>query len=335
LTLRGCANEDGADFEVKAGSRMNKLTRRAFLLTSGAAGAALALDGLAPEVAPAAGASKRALGIELYSVNADLAKDLSGTLAALATIGYKLVETGVISTIPAKDLKKGLDATGLACVSCHFMFATDDPQKQLEETHAAGAQYAVSSLLAAEAAAPSTGPAMASVMTFINAIPNLTVDDYKKMTERANRIGAKAKEAGLQFAYHNHNFEFRDLGAGTTGYDVLLKETDAELVKFELDCGWMVAAGHNPLDYFAKYKKRFRMIHVKDFQAGAKPTTALIAPDNPKGTELGKGFIDYKPIFAAAGKAGVEYYFSEQEPPIVGMTALEAAKVNYEYMRGI
>ena len=97
----------------------------------------------------------------------------------------------------------------------------------------------------------------------------------------------------------------------------------------------MTAAGLKPVDYLAEYGKRIRMIHVKDFQAGAKPTTSLMSPENPKGTELGKGYIDYKPIFAAASKAGVEYYFSEQEPPIVGMTALEAAKVNLEYMRGI
>jgi sugar phosphate isomerase/epimerase len=163
----------------------------------------------------------------------------------------------------------------------------------------------------------------------------VTLDDFKRTAELANKIGAKAKQAGLQYAYHNHNFEFKDQGGGKTGYDLLLAETDPELVKFELDCGWMVASGHDPIDYFGKYPNRYRMIHVKDFQKGTLPTTTLLGAGAPKGTELGRGFIEYGPIFAAASKAGVEHFFSEQEPPIEGMTALEAAKVNFEYMRAL
>jgi sugar phosphate isomerase/epimerase len=135
--------------------------------------------------------------------------------------------------------------------------------------------------------------------------------------------------------YHNHNFEFRDYGGGKTGYDVLLAETDANLVKLELDCGWATAAGQNLLDMFRRHPNRFRMLHVKDFVLKGKPTYALFGPDRPTGTELGRGQIDYKPIFAAAQAAGVQYYFSEQEPPIVNMTPLEAAKVNFDYMRSL
>jgi len=84
--------------------------------------------------------------------------------------------------------------------------------------------------------------------------------------------------------------------------------------------------------YFKKYPDRYRLIHVKDFLPNGAPTTEVMGPRRPKGTELGRGHIDYKPIFAAAGAAGIEYYFSEQEPPIEGMTAIDAARVNYGYM---
>jgi sugar phosphate isomerase/epimerase len=133
--------------------------------------------------------------------------------------------------------------------------------------------------------------------------------------------------------YHNHNFEFRDHGGGATGYQVLLAETDANLVKLELDCGWATAAGQDVVGMLRRHPNRFRMLHVKDFVLTGKPTFELFGPDRPTGTELGRGQIDYKPIFAAAQAAGVEYYFSEQEPPITNMTPLDAARVNFDYMR--
>jgi sugar phosphate isomerase/epimerase len=190
-------------------------------------------------------------------------------------------------------------------------------------------------VLIAKPPTPAGTPPKADMQAMIHALASLTLDDFKRTADLANSIGAKAKQAGLQYAYHNHNFEFKDQGNGQIGYDLLLNQTDPDLVKFELDCGWMVAAGHNPIDYFGKYPNRYRMIHVKDFLPGSKPTTSLMGPERPTGTELGRGHIDYAPIFPAAGKAGVEYFFSEQEPPIVGMTALEAAKVNFDYMRSI
>ena len=111
------------------------------------------------------------------------------------------------------------------------------------------------------------------------------------------------------------------------GYDLLLQQTDPGLVKFELDCGWMVAGGQNPVEYFRRYPNRYRMIHVKDF---------VLRPNRPpQGVVLGKGAIDYKPIFPAAKAAGVERYYVEQEPPFIGTTALEAAKLNYEYVQAI
>jgi sugar phosphate isomerase/epimerase len=307
---------------------MDNLSRRKFLLQSGTAGAAIALSASLPKNLRA-DLSGRAPGIQLYTVAADLNADVPGTLKALRKIGYKYVETAGFGKLPAKDFRKALDDAELICPSAHLRFGAGDPGPLFEEAHAVGAHFAVSSVLMAKA------PEVASMSALIAALASLTLDYFKEIAELANQIGAKAKQAGLQYVYHNHNFEFKDQGNGQIGYDLLLKETDPELVKFEVDCGWMIAAGFSPIDYFKKYPNRYRMMHVKDFLAGAKPTTSLAEADRPTGTELGKGYIDYKPIFAAAGRTGVEYYFSEQEPPIVGMTALEAAKVNYDYMRAL
>lgn len=157
--------------------------------------------------------------------------------------------------------------------------------------------------------------------------------DFKAMAAFCNQLGEKAKQAGLQFAYHNHNFEFKDLGNGTVGYDMLLKSTDPDLVKLELDCGWMTVAGKSPVQYFHKYPNRYRMIHIKDFIKPAQLSTSLAAQGIPQGTVLGTGYIDYHPIVAAAKVAGVEHFYVEQEPPFVGMTALVAAARDYAYIR--
>lgn len=303
---------------------MNNVSRRNFTAICGAAAAAMPAFMAELLRADPLGVPP---GIQLYTVAADLEKDVPGTLGALSKIGYKNVETAGFARLSAKEFRKALDSTGLRCPSCHLRFSTADPSPLFDDAHAVGAQFAVSSILIAE---PPSSPRA----DFMKALSALTLDDFKRTAELANQIGAKAKQADLQYAYHNHNFEFKDQGNGRIGYDVLLSETDPDLVKFEIDCGWMTVAGKNPLDYFKRYPSRFRMIHVKDFLPGPKTMTPF-GPDRPMGTELGKGYIDYRPIFAAARQAGIEYYFSEQEPPIVGMTALEAAKVNYEYMHAI
>jgi len=306
---------------------MKQLTRRSFVVKGSLLGVAATVSSTIP-FSSWADPLGRAPGIQLYTVAADLSNDVPGTLKSLKTIGYEYVETAGFAKLSAQDFRKQIDDAGLKCPSAHLHFTDADPTPLFADAHAVGAHYAVSSVLIAKPMTGSMGAALKS-------LSSLNLDDFKHTAALANKIGAKAKEAGLQYAYHNHNFEFKDQGNGQIGYDVLLNETDPELVKFELDCGWMVAAGRNPVDYFKKYPTRYRMIHVKDFMPGEAPTTDLMGANRPRGTELGRGHIDYKPIFAAAGPAGVQYYFSEQEPPIQGMTALEAAKINYEYMHAL
>jgi sugar phosphate isomerase/epimerase len=303
---------------------MKSFSRRKFMVRGGAAAAAMT-------IASSLSGSLRAdplahpPGIQLYTVAAPLRADVPGTLSALHAIGYRVVESAGFVDLSAKDFHKALDEAGLRCPSAHLQFGTADPGPLFDDANAVGV-HAISSLLLPPGVRNTDNN---SVLT------SITLDDFKRTAELANTIGAKAKQAGLQYAYHNHNYEFRDQGNGQTGYDLLLKETDPSLVKFELDCGWMVAAGRNPVDYFRRFPDRYRLLHIKDFVAGSKVTTDLMGPNRPVGIELGRGYIDYKPIFAAAQAAGVDYYFSEQEPPIVGKTALEAAKINYDYMHAL
>jgi sugar phosphate isomerase/epimerase len=294
-------------------------------MTLGGAAAVAAACGRTTQAA----GPERALGIQLYTVAADLQKDVPGTLRALSKIGYRFAESAGFAKLSAPQFRKALDDAGLSCPSCHLPFSSADPRPLFEDAHTVGARYATASVLMPPAAAGGTPADM------LAALPTLTLDDFRRIAALANEIGAKARDAGLQFVYHNHNFEFRDHGGGKTGFQVLLAETDANLVTLELDCGWTTAAGQNVLDLFRQHTGRFRMLHIKDFMLKGKPTHALFGPDRPAGTELGRGQIDYKAIFAAAPAAGIEYYFSEQEPPIVNMTPLEAAKVNFDYMRSL
>ncbi len=300
------------------------VSRRSFLVRTPAAALALAAGVRRISADPLGGVPP---GIQLYTVGADMQKDPPGTLRALRQIGYVNVESAGFGKLSPADFRKAIDDAGLKCPSAHLQFSSADPGPLFDQAHALGVQYVVSSVL-------TTQPFGKSMLEAIRALSSQTADDFKSNAALANSIAGKAKAAGLQYAYHNHNFEFRDLGAGKTGYDILLAETDPELVKFELDCGWMCAAGKSPVDYFRRYPTRYRMIHVKDFVKGPA-TTDLMGPNRPTGTELGRGFIDYRPIFAAAGAAGVQYYFSEQEPPFTDMSALAAAKVDYDYMHAI
>jgi len=295
-------------------------SRREFLIGSGQLGvAALAAFGL-PRHAPAKPGGGRA-GIQLYTVKDAMRADPAGTLKRLRHIGFQEVESAGFGSSSAKQFRVLLDDAGVTCPSAHLQFDMDNLGRAFEDAHALGAQYAVSSILHSLVAGP--GATQDVFKT------GMSLDEAKRTAALANRIGDSARRAGLQYAYHNHNFEFADQGAGAIGYDVLLKETDAQLVKFQVDCGWMVFAGRDPVEYFRKYPQRFAMIHVKDFLPRANGETDM------RGAELGHGTVDYKPIFAAAGKAGLRHYFVEQEGPFARMSPLEAAQVDYDYLHAI
>ena len=304
---------------------MQSPSRRQFLATSLNLGAAVAATAVFPRsvFGEAMGLPP---GIQLYTVREQLPKDTPGTLKELHEIGFREVETFTLGKYTGKEYRALLDDAGLKAPSAHLNLNAPDLGPVFEQANILGAHYATSSSLAtgnmtrpvAGGPRPVMGP--------------LGPDGFTKLAAQMNEIGAKAKAAGLQYAYHNHNYEFEKMPDGSYGYDILLKNTDKDLVKFEIDCGWMSAGGANPIDYFKKYPGRFRMVHVKEFQPLAAPSISLGGPDRPKGTDLGQGFIDYKPIFAAGKKAGIEHAFSEQEDPFP-VSQIASAKVAYAFLK--
>jgi sugar phosphate isomerase/epimerase len=299
---------------------MHSLTRREFLIQSGGFSAAmLASQGLS--LSAQSSPLGRPIGIQLYAVNSAMQENPAGTLKSLREIGFREVETAGFGKLSAQEFRKLLDDAGLVCPSAHLPFDSTNLGPTFEAAHALGTRYVASGMLRLSLRPPVTGAYA------------MTLDEAKQTAELANRIGEKARQAGLQYAYHNHSLEFADQG-GVIGYDILLQETDPELVKFEIDCGWMVVGGRNPIDYFKKYPNRFPMIHVKDFLPAQDNADAGKAPAHP-GAELGHGIIDYQPIFAAADKAGLQHFFAEQEGPFVRMSQLQAAHQAFDYLRAI
>ena len=303
-------------------------SRREFLIQSGAAltaAAALAGNPFRLDANPLG----LSIGLQLYTVKDELAKDYDGTLAQVAAVGYKEVElAGFFGKKPA-EIKASLDKAGLHCGSIHIP-ASDQLAEAMDYAKVIGAKYVISSvLLPKRLTEAGTKPDWDTMITKLKAV---TLDDYKSIAEQCNQMGAQAKQAGLQFGYHNHNIEFKPFPGGI-GYDELLRSTDPQLVKLELDCGWISAAGFNPATYLTKYPDRYRMLHIKDFKLTSKPSFGMWAPESPEPTELGRGNVNYEPIFSAAQKAGhIEWYYVEQEPPYKDMPAMEAIKVDYEYL---
>ena len=286
--------------------------RRAFLTRLAQCATAALLPGLPACVTPRPPLGGP-VGIQLYAVKDELRTHPETTLAAIRRIGFGEVETAGFGTLTAQQFRRLLDDAGLACPSAHLQF--DDPDAAFEQAHALGAHYATSgSLRALLRPAPEGAQGM-------------SLDEAQHTAELAGRIGAAARRAGLQYAYHNHDFEFVDQGGGAIGYELLLSETDPGLVQFEIDCGWMVIGGRNPRDYFERYPGRFPLMHVKDFLPTATRAAARA------GAELGHGMIDYAPIFAAAEKSGLKHYFAEQEGPFTRMTQLQAALQAFGYLR--
>jgi sugar phosphate isomerase/epimerase len=261
----------------------------------------------------------RPVGIQLYTVNGPMQEDPAGTLKKLREIGFGEVESAGFGKLSSKQFRRLLDDAGLICPSAHLQFDINNLGSAFEDAHALGAKYATSGSL----------PAATSSRR------GMSLDEAKRTAEFANRIGEAAKRASLQYAYHNHDAEFADQGGGAVGYDLLLRETDPELVKFEIDCGWMIVAGRNPIDYFKKHPNRFPMIHVKDFLAVHNKGAVAGNPAEMLGAELGHGVVDYKPIFAEAERAGLQHYFVEQEGPFSRMNQLQAARVDYGYLHAL
>lgn len=279
------------------------------------------------------------IGLQLYTVGHEMDTEPAGTLKAVAAAGYQQVELSPLSKTPAKDLKKMLDDVGLKNPSGHYMLPDlmSKLQDMIDLAHLFGQEFMIVTVpWVADPSRFKPDPAQGQIGVFLAIINGLTLEDWKWNAEQFNKLGEQIKKSGLQLGYHNHNFEWRTYG-GMTAYDEFLRLTDPGLVKLELDCGWATVAGQDPAEYLTKYPERYGLLHIKDFRKGFTPRTTLTGedPGAPVPTELGRGAIDYRRVFAAARKAHIRALFVEQEPPFTEMPALEAIKVDYDYMKNL
>lgn len=271
-------------------------SRREFLEAIGAAGlagAGLAMTGCARRL--------DRIGMQLYTVRSAMEDSVERTLERVAQIGYTEVEFAGYFGRSAQQIRQALTDTGLSAPAAHTPLEPLETAWEATVDSAAevGHQYLV---------VPWIAPANRT-----------SLDDYRRMADRFNRVGERATAAGLTFGYHNHDFEFEPL-EGRVPWDVLLEATDPALVKIELDLFWITKAGGDPVTYLRGQPGRIPMVHVKDMAADGSMA------------DVGAGTIDFAALFALSDQAGIRHYFVEHDNPGDPFTSVAAS---YRYLRGL
>jgi sugar phosphate isomerase/epimerase len=282
------------------------IDRRTFLGT-------LAAAGLASRAALAE--TMQRVGMQLYTVRTLLEKDFDRTIARVAAIGYKDVEFAGYYNRTPQQIRDVLAKNGLSAPAAHVDYPTLSGEKwpaTLEAAAVMGHRYLVN--------------------PWIDESIRKQPDIWPKIADTFNRAGEQAKKAGVQFAYHNHQFEFAPAG-GKLPFDLLLERCDPALVQIELDLCWIAAAGKDPLDYFKRAPGRFPLVHVKGLSK--VPAAGAAAPNTevlPTITDVGASndVIDWKRIFAQSKQAGIRHYFVEHDVPKDPLASLEAS---YGYLK--
>lgn len=279
------------------------LNRRTFLRqvacsTAGAAAGALALNSM---TTPAQAAKLSKIGVQLYTVRSEMAKDFDGSLKKIAELGFKEVEFAGYYNRTPQQIKTLLGQLGLDAPSAHVPLASlkSELDKTIETAKAIGHRYLI--------------------CPYLVDTDRKTLDQYKQHAALFNKAGEACKKAGIQFGYHNHDFEFTAID-GKIPYDLLLAETDKNLVKMELDLYWIVKANQDPVAYMSKHPNRFALFHVKDLDKTPKRGI----------TEVGQGVIDFKTIFAKAPKGAIKHYLVEQD--VCPGSPFDSLKISIDYL---
>jgi sugar phosphate isomerase/epimerase len=224
------------------------------------------------------------LGVQLYTLRTEMERDVAATLARVAEIGYEEVEfAGYFGDSPS-EIRRFLADAGLRAPSAHVApdLVEEAWPATLEAAAAVGHDYVV---------VPSIPESMRT-----------SLDDWRRTAERLTLAAAEARAAGLQLAYHNHDFEFREM-EGRTPLNVFLETADPELVQVELDLFWIVHAGGDPIAFIDRWPGRIPLVHAKGRTADGRMT------------EVGSGVIDWAEIFQHRERAGIRHYFVEHDRP--------------------
>jgi sugar phosphate isomerase/epimerase len=253
---------------------------------------------------PRVSAGSKNVGVQLYSVRKEILADAVGTLKHLAKIGYTELESarsekGNYYGLTPKEIKKVASDLGMTVRSGH-VHIDKDWQKSVDQAAETGQQYLICSSM------PTSGQ---------------TIENYQKTADIFNKAAEDCKKHNIVFGYHNHEEEFEKVD-GKVLYDILLDRSDPNLVKMEMDIGWMVVTGNDPFKYFEKYPNRFPLWHLKDMNLTKKEST-----------EFGKGGVDIRKLVANANKTGMKYYFVEQEE--YASSAFESLTHDIEYLKSL
>ena len=243
---------------------------------------------------------RKQIGIQLYTLRNQIKEDLEGTIKAVAEAGYRQVEPYGFPDPQAGKLIAAAKANGLKVHSSHFAWeSVTNPDKEgvppFEEILQKASDAGLSHL----------------VVPYVHAHNRKDLDGYRRLAERCNAAAKVAKTAGIQLAYHNHNFEFQALEGGKSGYDIFIEEFEPEM-KFEIDVFWVKAGGVEPADLIRQLKGRVSQLHLKDLKEGISLPEYGKLP-NDAFQELGNGMIPMEPIIEAAADAGVAHCHVEQD----------------------
>jgi sugar phosphate isomerase/epimerase len=240
------------------------------------------------------------IGLQLYTVRSEMQTSVERTLFEIGRIGYKEVEFAGYFNRPPRAIRQLLERNDLKSPSGHTSIEVlrSGWYRTLNDASEIGQKWLV--------------------------VPSLpesdrnSLDALKRTAELLNRSGQDAKTFKIRVAFHNHDVEFREV-EGKRIIDVLLEETDPELVDFEMDLYWITKAGADPFDYFTRFPKRFPLVHVKD--SGGAPEHEM--------TEVGRGTINFGKLFAEREKAGMKHFFVEHDRPA---EPLSSVRTSYRYL---
>jgi sugar phosphate isomerase/epimerase len=282
-------------------------TRRSFL------GQLAALPAVTRSVAQS-GRLER-LGMQLYTVRNEMAKDFEGTLARVAALGYREVEfAGYFDRTPAA-VRSALDRAGLSAPAAHVDLATISTRlpQVIDASQVIGHKFIV--------------------LPWLDEAARKDAGIWQRVADTLNRAGETSRRAGITMAYHNHHFEFVPGPDGRMPLDFLLSACERSLVSFELDLAWITAAGQDPVAYFDRYPGRFPMVHVKGLRKrpanGARTPIDQVLPDI---VDVGGDSIDWARILARRSQAGIQHYFVEHDQPT---SAFDSLRASYQYLNGL
>ncbi len=280
---------------------MKTLQKRRNFLKLSAAGALgmMAFGPLACSSAAATDRKRYGVGLQLYTIRDAMDADVKGSLQKVSDLGYKNLELanyseGKFYGYSPVEFKKLVDDMGMNIISSHTQveaagITLDNAQKMADDHAELGVKYCVQPWVNEE---------------------DRTIESYKKMVADWNEVGRIMKGVGIQFGYHNHNFEFKNLDGVVPYYDIFMPEMDEDLVTMEIDLFWVSKAGQDPVEMFKKYPGRFKLFHMKDMYTNEAPFYEVIKDDI---APVGEGVINFKKILEAKEIAGMEYLFVEDD----------------------